>query len=128
MPRGKRADDGHEENRAVRAAPVGIDGGYGGLAGVSSVSTGAARSTAAGETFQWLLARTDGWLRCIPAGDGKQNYFKWKFSSGPWAGHYVMYVSAAGDWSGGIIGLADKLIAVDEGRKRPAHDTFYDPR
>lgn len=74
------------------------------------------------------MARVDGWLRCIPAGEGKLSYFKFKFSSGEHKGKYVMYVCGPGGWTEGILGLADKLAEVDDGVRRPAQDTFYDPR
>lgn len=95
---------------------------------VFSLQTEQGRLDAASFAFQSLLARTDGWLRCIPSGHGKQNYFKWKFNTGQHSGKYVMFVSEYSDWVSGIMGLFYKLEEVDEGMRKPAHDTFYDPR
>lgn len=128
MPRGKRADDGHETNRAVRAATPGADGGGSSIPSVPYLQAEPGRVEAAACAFLELMARTDGWLRCIPAGEGKVNYFKWKFSSGEHKGKYVMYVGHGQDWTGSILGLAEKLAEVDAGVRRPALDTFYDPR
>lgn len=128
MPRGKRVDDGHETNRAVRVVAPGADGSDSGLASVSRVQAGTARSEAAGLAFLAIIYREDGWLRVVGGELNKACYWKFKFSSGQWKGRYVMYVSPPGCWEEGICGLADKLLAVDEGRLKPAHDTFYDPR
>lgn len=128
MPRGKRVDDGHEANRAVRAAPAGANGDPGGVSGVSPVQASAARVEAASLAFLDIIYREDGWLRVVGGELNKACYWKFKFSSGQWKGRYVMYVSQPGCWEEGVCGLADKLLAVDEGRLKPAHDTFYDPR
>lgn len=128
MPRGKRVNDGHETNRAVRTAAPSVDGGDSGLASVSRVQASAARSEAAGLAFLDIIYREDGWLRVVGGELNKACYWKFKFSSGQWKGRYVMYVSQPGCWEEGICGLADKLLAVDQGRLKPAHDTFYDPR
>ena len=100
----------------------------GGVASVSTVQATTGRIVEAGFRFAQILNRDDGWLRCIPGADGKVNYFKWKFNSGAHSGKYVMFVGVADDWCSSIIGLSDKLSAVDDGLLKPAHDTFYDPR
>lgn len=128
MPRGKKVDDGHEENRAVRTAAASADGGNGGVPGVPVVQEKRYSEEAASRAFQGFLERTDGWLRCIPAGEGKLSYFKWKFSSGQHKGKYVMYVAHFYDWVDGMCGLEEKLDEVDRGVRKPALDTFYDPR
>jgi hypothetical protein len=98
------------------------------LAGVSRLQASAARSEAAGVAFLDIIYREDGWLRVVGGELNKACYWKFKFSAGQHKGKYVMYVSRPGCWEEGICGLADKLLAVDEGRLKPAHDTFYDPR
>ena len=128
MPRGKKHDDGHEANRnaAVGGAPA--PGGISGFQRVFDVQKSAARAEAAGLAFLDIIYREDGWLRVVGGELNKACYWKFKFASGQHKGKYVMYVSPPGCWEEGICGLADKLLAVDEGRLKPAHDTFYDPR
>jgi hypothetical protein len=98
------------------------------MAGLSSLQASIGRDQQASLAFGELLQRNDGWLRCIPCGEGKVNYFKWKFNAGTHAGKYVMFVGIGSDWITSILGLVDKLDDVDAGLLRPAHDTFYDPR
>lgn len=128
MPRRKPADDGHETNRNARDAGDAPARRSGLLGSVSDLQTISDRYDAASLAFQIILAREDGWLRVVGGDLAKANYWKFKFSSGLHKGKYVMYVCAPGDWTEGLIGLFDKLTAVDEGRLKPAHDTFYDPR
>ncbi len=128
MPRKRVLDNGHEENRAVRTAKTGFDVGASRLSGLPGLPEKSHSEDAASRAFQGLLERTDGWLRCIPAGEGKLSYFKWKFSDGPHKGKYVMYVAHFYNWVDGICGLAEKVEEVDRGVRRPAQDTFYDPR
>ena len=79
-------------------------------------------------TLSYLLMRDDGWLRLVPAADGKTLYLKWKFSRGKWSGHYVMAVVEVWQWDYGLSLLADKLEAVDLSVKIPTKDTPYDDR
>lgn len=124
MPRGKKptyvlADDGNgglsptPANRSDSSVPS-----------VPSVQAREDRTYAASLALQHFLLRTDGWLRLIPAGEGKQSYYKWKFTAGQWRGYYVMYVATFADWCDGILGLEEKLADVDAGLRRPARDTY----
>lgn len=128
MPRRKKYDDGHEENRNARVDTVTADGRLVSVSGVFGVPPNPARTEAAAAAFLDILSREDGWLRVIGGGSEKQHYYKYKFSRGRWQGMYVMYVTVPGKWEEGMIGLAQKLAAVDDGTLKPAHDTFYDPR
>lgn len=128
MPRGKATLNGHAANGHVRNPAVSTDGGSELLADVPSVQAGEDRSAAASIAFAWLCCRTDGWIRVAGGNTEKVNYFKYKFSSGPHSNKYVMYVAPIGAWVEGISGLAKKVMDVDDGTLRPAHDTFYDPR
>lgn len=128
MPRGKATLNGHAANGHVRNPAAGPDSGDDSLASVPGLPSGQSRIEAAAGAFLELLARDDGWLRCVPAGEGKLSYFKWKFSSGQHKGKYVMYVAGPTGWTDGILGLAEKLAEVDDGVRKPAQDTFYDPR
>jgi len=76
-------------------------------------------------TLSYLLMREDGWLRLVPAADGKTLYIKWKFSRGKWSGRYVMAVVEVWQWDYGLTLLADKLEAVDLSIKIPTKDTPY---
>lgn len=73
-----------------------------------------------------ILGRDDGWLRVVPDHDTQVLWLKWKYTHGPWAGHYVM--ARVGDWAVayGLSLLLDKLDAVDVGARRPTKDTAYD--
>jgi len=128
VPRSKKYDDGHETNRNARPGEAVVDRGVDGFPSLSSLSSIEARLNAASLRFVQLLARTDGWLRVIPAGEGKLSYFKWKFSSGEHKGKYVMYVANGADWTDGMLGIYEKIVDVDHGVRKPALDTFYDPR
>lgn len=41
---------------------------------------------------------------------------------------YVMYVATDYSWIGAVLGLYQKVCEVDDGVRKPALDTFYDPR
>jgi hypothetical protein len=128
MPRGKKGTYALEEDGNGGLAPVRIAGDPVGVPSVSSVQEIEERSALAGFAFSAILLRTDGWIRVIPCGDGKQNYFKYKYATGKHKGKYVMFVGAYNDWAGSLLGLYEKIQAVDTGTLKPAHDTFYDPR
>lgn len=124
----KTGGDEYEAKRKPGAGKVAAGSDNGSIPSVSGVPSFSSREEAASIIFRSLLQRTDGWLRCIPCGEGKVNYFKWKFTNGPHTGKYVMYVGEYDDWAGSISGLAQKLHDVDDGIRRPAYDTYYDPR
>lgn len=124
----KTGGDEYAAKRKPGANAAPAPGGNGSVPGISDVQASSDRAVAAGLAFGELLLRSDGWLRCVPAGDGKLSYFKWKFSSGPHKGRYVMYVAHYTGWIDGILGLVEKLDEVDREVRRPAMDTFYDPR
>lgn len=128
MPRGKRVDNGHETNRNAADAGVDAPRRSGLLGSISDLQTVSDRYDAANLAFQVICGREDGWVRVAGSDLEKVNYWKYKFSSGIHRGKYVMFVCAVGDWTSGVCGLFDKLQAVDDGRLKPAHDTFYDPR
>lgn len=52
-------------------------------------------------------------------------YHKWRFSCGPWDGHYVMYVGGKHETIGmGLLGLEAKLAMVAAGLLRPTLDRY----
>jgi hypothetical protein len=71
-----------------------------------------------------LYAGLDGWLRCVPTDDGV-TFLKWKFTSGRWAGHYVMYRQEGENHLQAFGGLLMKVEAVRMGVARPSVDKFY---
>lgn len=77
--------------------------------------------------FTTLVHRDDGWLRVIPAGDGKQAYAKWKFTLGKHAGCYVMVTCSEYDVLDILMMLVHQLDKVDAGRHKPTVDKYYDP-
>lgn len=124
MPRGRKPKYALAEDPDGRLVPTPIEA----LADPTTVpDAGFAahqRALEAAQEFQWLLSRDDGWLRATGDSGGKLNYFKWKFSRGEYRGKYVMYVAPVGDWSAGILGLAEKVSEVDAGVRKPAYDTY----
>lgn len=72
-----------------------------------------------------LMCRTDGYLRCIPDGEQKQVYLKWKFTSGEHCGRYIMAVVSPWSIMEGHILLVDKLRRVYEGTYATSADKPY---
>lgn len=72
-----------------------------------------------------FLTRDDGWLRISPTNDGQTVYFKWKWTGGPYANHYVMAVYPAHEAHQALRLLAGKMDAVDSGEKRPVRDHYF---
>ncbi len=128
MPRRKQYDSGHEANRNSATSGAIAESDDFSVGGVLSVPASYDRAQKAGQAFIDIISREDGWLRVVGGELNKQCYWKFKFSSGQHKGKYVMFVTVPGQWEEGIIGLADKLDEVDRGVRRPAQDTFYDPR
>lgn len=106
------------------AAASSVDG----VPSLSELSAGNDRTELARFALDALLLRSDGWLRLIPAGEGKLSYYKYKYATGPHRGKYVMYVAPYNNWVEGVLGLFEKVAEVDQGNRKPAMDTFYDPR
>lgn len=75
-----------------------------------------------------LVARDDGWLRVAPDPLDDKLYFKWKFTRGRWAGHYVMSVVRISEVTIGLRLLDIKLTKVESGTFRPSLDTYHDTR
>lgn len=73
-----------------------------------------------------LLDRRDGWLRVVPDGDGKVVWWKWKFTTGPFAGHYAMVRGEQDQHTEAMQVLARKLRAIDHGTSKPTRDSYYD--
>lgn len=76
------------------------------------------------DVVRWASERGDGWLRIVPALTGEVHW-KWRFTSGRWAGHYVYWAQtkfegATSAWTG----LAGKLDLVDEGQLKPSRDVY----
>jgi hypothetical protein len=72
-----------------------------------------------------LAARADGWLRVAPDGEHKTCYLKWKFTSGPYSGKYVMVVCGWFDLVWGMEVLEEKVERVYAGSLNPVQDRFY---
>lgn len=73
-----------------------------------------------------VLCRDDGWLRVVPDGDGKVVWWKWKFTAGHYAGHYVMVRGEQDQHTQSLKLLARKLRSVDHGESKPTRDSYYD--
>lgn len=128
MPRRKTGGDEYEAKRKPRADEAAAASDNGSVPGLPVVQALPLRHEAAEYALNRLMSRTDGWLRFIPWGDGKQGYVKYKFTHGDYAGMYVMYVITDYSWLRGVLGVFEKVREVDEGIRRPSPDTFYDPQ
>lgn len=74
---------------------------------------------------QFLLTRTDGWLRITPHDDGERVYFKWKWTAGPYINHYVMVVYPYFQCGNALLRLAMKVDSVDRGEQAPVKDHYF---
>lgn len=73
---------------------------------------------------EWIGQRADGWLRLVPDKAG-HTHWKWRFTEGPWAGHYVYWKQDQYETaSSAFHGLAAKLDLVDTGGLKPARDVY----
>jgi hypothetical protein len=72
-----------------------------------------------------FLLRDDGWLRVTPQNDGESVYWKWKYTGGKHANHYVMVVCPASQSGQALMMLAAKVDAVDCGEKAPVRDHYF---
>lgn len=75
--------------------------------------------------LQWFMDHDGGWLRIVPQVDAHEVFFKWKFTTGPWAGHYVMSRTMHWQYAYGLEVLRQKVEEVEEGSRRPTRDTPY---
>lgn len=91
----------------------------------SPIGTAETVGSAVARALLPLLTRDDGWLRVSPADDGETVYFKWKWTRGPYANHYVMTVHPHHEADQALAGLARKVDSVDRGKKRPVKDHYF---
>lgn len=125
MPR-KRNDGALSSGGSDRAGPAPAVSGPSSVPSVSGLSPEQGRSETALEALRDLYARDDGWLRIVPHGQGKTVYYKWKFTRGKWANHYVMYRDDDNRPFTSILSLESKVNDVDVGARRPALDSYYE--
>lgn len=72
-----------------------------------------------------IFSGCDGWLRAVPSDEGT-TYWKWKFTTGRWPNHYVMYRQYPFEpLLQALYGLADKVAAVRDGCEKPVKDKYY---
>lgn len=74
---------------------------------------------------QALYAGLDGWLRAVPSDDGV-TYLKWKFTSGAYPNHYVMFRQEDENHRLAFLGLYIKVWSVRNGLKRPTKDKYFE--
>lgn len=125
MPRKRVQGEASAEVGGARVSAAAVTSGTSGLPGLHDLSTRDGRLRAASLELTLILSRGDGWLRLIPGSDGETSYWKWKYVIGKHSGCYVMYVNNSPDWIEGVLGLADKLMKVDEGRLKPTVDSYF---
>jgi hypothetical protein len=116
---------GRTNGTPAMAASMGVNSDNGSPASARSPHQPDSATAYAGNPLLSLVTRDDGWLRIVPARDSESVYIKWKFSRGPWSGHYVMTVVQYWQMGYGLALLVDKLDAADEGTFKPTKDTAY---
>lgn len=71
-----------------------------------------------------LLTCDTGWLRVVPS-DGDLVYYKWKWTTGPHANHYVMVVGTVGEVSENLVLLERKKSQVEAGQRPATLDRYF---
>lgn len=66
----------------------------------------------------------DGYFKLSLGDEGKTWYLAYKWQHGPWAGHYVMARVERGDLVFAGTLLAEKVIAVRAGYRKPTKDRY----
>lgn len=125
MPRGRKDVNRNAFIGGPGTDTAATDGNPVSVPSISGVQSREERVAEASKTFTLLLTRDDGWLRVVPHDDGQVQYWKWKFAHGKHRNHYVMYRVIVGDWTEGVLGLAQKLMEVDDGIRKPAYDSPF---
>ena len=72
-----------------------------------------------------LMHRSDGWLRMVPDRDNDVTWWKWKFTSGRWQGHYAMVRGDKYQPLAAVSILLRKLASIDLCFERPSKDTYF---
>lgn len=114
-------------NRNVSGSD-GVAGGDAGFAGDASHPGEPAFASEVREEWladlAWFCNRTDGWIRIAPAPEDGAAYFKWKWTAGRWADHYVMVRVGPAELRRALCLLRVKAQLVDDGRRRATPDTY----
>lgn len=77
------------------------------------------------DALRTLMGSGEGYIRITADLDGKV-FWRWKWTDGPNAGYYVMYVADKyAPFHDGANGLAEKAGQVWSGRKKPTKDKPY---
>lgn len=125
MGRKEKAGDGNRSHGLALGAEGGGDRG-------ASMAAPQGRADQAGEgngdsltaLVEYAGRRGDGWFRVVPALTGEVHW-KWRFTSGRWAGRYVYWCQGKYDTAvSGAAGLVSKLGAVDRGTLIPSPDIY----
>lgn len=74
-----------------------------------------------------LVSRDDGWLRIVPQDWGRVTFYKWKFTSGRFDGHYVMWRDTDHDPAASLAGLVCRILEAYGGVHKPVLDRVYEP-
>lgn len=78
------------------------------------------------ESLGALCCRGDGWIRITATLDMHTVYLKYKWTSGPNRGKYVMAVGTLDQLAWAVCLLHNKAQQVDKDELRASQDTFYD--
>lgn len=95
-------------------------------AGGQVLSAGSPPAYDAAQTLRLLAVHSNGWLRIVSHDEGATVYYKFKWSKGPHAGGYVMWLSADMDASTALDGLLRKVRAVEAYEMRATPDHPYE--
>lgn len=94
--------------------------------GLTEAPAPAPVGTLASSAFATIAGRGDGWLRITFEDNGKTVFAKYKFTSGPFAGYYTMYVGTYYPAITELLcGLLDKLHDADCGQLVPTLDRYH---
>lgn len=69
-------------------------------------------------------ASADGYFKAIPDGDERTWWLTWRWRLGEHAGHYVMVRVLRGELAYGMSLLAEKVMQVRGGLRRPTRDRY----
>lgn len=73
-----------------------------------------------------LTVHDNGWIRIVSHDQGRSVYLKFKWSKGPHAGGYVMWLCTDMDFTAAFRGLLQKVWAVEHDGARPTPDHPYE--
>lgn len=127
MPRTKRYDPSGKQGptRPRNPAGPGVQPPPSPLVPPPPSPVHATTADAATTALAGLVFRADG-RYSVNAHESGHTYHKWRWSAGPLAGRYVMFVASRWDTlPDGILGLVDKVLDAEAGRLSATLDRYH---